>query len=123
MSCTTREAPKSLSGADLAGFLCIYYLILYGLMVSLRSFMFLVRILSSSGLQPKRMLFTSERLSSFVTSKLSTSRYETLMNGNSAGAFFETFVVSEILKSYYNCGKEPSIQEYYWERYRKQHKK
>ena len=38
--------------------------------------------------------------------------YETLMNGNAAGAFFETFVVGEILKSYYNCGKEPHVYYY-----------
>lgn len=37
---------------------------------------------------------------------------ETLMNGNSAGAFFETFVVSEILKSYYNVGREPPVFYY-----------
>lgn len=70
---STIEAPKRLSGADLAGFPYLYHCMLYGLMVALRSFMFLVRIRSSSGLQPKRMLFTSERLASFVTSKLSTS--------------------------------------------------
>ena len=38
--------------------------------------------------------------------------YETLMNGNTAGAFFETFVLGEILKSYYNSGKEPDIYYY-----------
>lgn len=37
---------------------------------------------------------------------------ETLMNGNAAGAFFETFVVGEILKSYYNAGKEPNLYYY-----------
>ena len=34
---------------------------------------------------------------------------ETLMKGAQAGAIFETFVVSEIIKSYYNAGKEPPI--------------
>ena len=34
---------------------------------------------------------------------------ETLMNGAQAGAIFETFVVSEIMKSYYNAGMEPPI--------------
>lgn len=34
---------------------------------------------------------------------------ETLMNGAQAGAVFETFVVSEIIKSYYNAGVEPPI--------------
>ena len=38
--------------------------------------------------------------------------YETLMNGNASGAFFETFVVGEILKSCYNNGKEPDIYYY-----------
>ncbi len=37
---------------------------------------------------------------------------ETLKNGAAAGAFFETYVVSEILKSYYNNGKEPNIYYY-----------
>ena len=37
---------------------------------------------------------------------------ETLMNGNASGAFFETYVVSEILKSYYNNGKEPNLYYY-----------
>lgn len=37
---------------------------------------------------------------------------ETLMNGNAAGAFFETFVVGEILKSYFNAGKEPQLYYY-----------
>ncbi len=37
---------------------------------------------------------------------------ETLMNGNAAGAFFETFVVGEILKSYFNSGKEPNLYYY-----------
>lgn len=34
---------------------------------------------------------------------------ETLMNGAQSGAIFETFVVSEIIRSYYNAGKEPPI--------------
>ncbi len=37
---------------------------------------------------------------------------ETLMNGNAAGAFFETYVVGEILKSWYNSGKEPPLYYY-----------
>lgn len=32
---------------------------------------------------------------------------ETLANGAMAGSIYETFIVSEILKSYYNAGKEP----------------
>lgn len=38
---------------------------------------------------------------------------ETLQNGNMAGAFFETFVVSEIVKSYYNLGKPINNLYYY----------
>lgn len=34
---------------------------------------------------------------------------ETLANGAMAGSIYETFIVSEILKSYYNAGKEPDL--------------
>ncbi|MEG1752210.1 MAG: ATP-binding protein [Clostridia bacterium] len=34
---------------------------------------------------------------------------ETLMNGAMSGGIYETFVVSELLKSYYNAGKEPNL--------------
>lgn len=37
---------------------------------------------------------------------------ETLENGNAAGAFFETFVVSELVKNYYNAGMNPEIFYY-----------
>lgn len=37
---------------------------------------------------------------------------DTLMNGAMAGNIFETFVISEIIKSYYNAGKEPNIYYY-----------
>lgn len=37
---------------------------------------------------------------------------ETLENGAMNGAFFETFVVSEIIKSYYNAGKQPDLYYY-----------
>lgn len=37
---------------------------------------------------------------------------ETLENGNAAGAFFETYVVSEILKGYANEGKNPNLSYY-----------
>lgn len=36
----------------------------------------------------------------------------TLENGASSGAFFETYVISEILKTYYNNGKEPNLYYY-----------
>ncbi len=35
------------------------------------------------------------------------SSAETLMNGAMSGAILENFAVSEIVKSYYNCGREP----------------
>ena len=34
---------------------------------------------------------------------------QTLANGAMAGSIYETFIVSEILKSYYNAGKEPDL--------------
>lgn len=37
---------------------------------------------------------------------------EVLMNGAMAGHFFETFVISEILKSFYNSGIEPPLYFY-----------
>lgn len=37
---------------------------------------------------------------------------ETLENGAMAGAYFETYVVSEIVKSYYNAGKRPDLYYY-----------
>lgn len=38
---------------------------------------------------------------------------DTLMNGAMSSAILENFVVSEIIKSYQNCGREPFI--YYYE--------
>ncbi len=40
------------------------------------------------------------------------SNSETLMNGAMSGAIFENYVVSEIIKSYYNSGIEPFIYYY-----------
>ncbi|MDR0315682.1 MAG: ATP-binding protein [Treponema sp.] len=37
---------------------------------------------------------------------------DVLKQGAAAGAFFETFIISEILKSYYNNGMEPSLFYY-----------
>lgn len=37
---------------------------------------------------------------------------ETLLNGAMDGAFLETYVVSEIVKSYYNAGKTPNLYYY-----------
>jgi uncharacterized protein len=53
--------------------------------------------------------FLDTGLASYLTSWPTA---ETLMNGNAAGAFFETYVVGEILKSWYNCGKEPPLYYY-----------
>lgn len=39
---------------------------------------------------------------------------EMLMNGVMGGAFFETFVVSEIIKSFYNNGVEPNQHLYFY---------
>lgn len=38
---------------------------------------------------------------------------ETLQNGNMDGAFLETYVVTEIIKSYYNAGKPVNNLYYY----------
>ncbi len=53
--------------------------------------------------------FLDTGLASYLTSWPTA---ETLMNGASSGAFFETFVVSEILKGYYNKGEEPNLYYY-----------
>ncbi len=37
---------------------------------------------------------------------------DTLMNGAMSGAILESFAVSEIVKSYYNCGREPFVYYY-----------
>ena len=37
---------------------------------------------------------------------------DTLMNGAMSGAILENFAVSEIMKSYHNCGMEPNIYYY-----------
>ena len=37
---------------------------------------------------------------------------ETLMNGNAAGAFFETYVVGELLKGYANAARDPRLFYY-----------
>ena len=37
---------------------------------------------------------------------------DTLENGNMAGAYFETYVVSELIKSYYNAGKPVDLYYY-----------
>lgn len=37
---------------------------------------------------------------------------DTLLHGAMSGAILENYVVSEIIKSYYNCGREPNIYYY-----------
>lgn len=53
--------------------------------------------------------FVDTGLAAYLTSWPSA---ETLMNGNAAGAFFETYVVSEILKGYTNTGKPANLYYY-----------
>ena len=48
-----------------------------------------------------KLYFRDTGLAAYLTRWLSP---ETLANGAMSGAFFETFVISEILKSYSNCG-------------------
>lgn len=48
-----------------------------------------------------KMYFRDTGLAAYLTRWLS---FETLANGAMSGAFFETFVISEILKSYSNQG-------------------
>ena len=53
-----------------------------------------------------KVYFTDTGLVCYLCRWLTT---ETLINGAQAGNIFETFVVSEIIKSYYNAGKEPNL--------------
>ena len=53
-----------------------------------------------------KVYFTDTGLVCYLCRWLTT---ETLMNGAQAGNIFETFVLSEIIKSYYNAGKEPNL--------------
>lgn len=53
-----------------------------------------------------KVYFTDTGLVCYLCKWLS---YETLMNGAMAGCIYETFIVSEVIKSYYNAGKEPNL--------------
>ena len=53
-----------------------------------------------------KVYFTDTGLVCYLCRWLTT---ETLINGAQAGNIFETFVLSEIIKSYYNAGREPNI--------------
>ncbi|GHV80559.1 ATPase [Spirochaetia bacterium] len=56
-----------------------------------------------------KLYFLDTGLSSYLTQWASP---QVLRNGAMAGPVFETFVVSEIIKSYYNSGKEPPVYFY-----------
>ncbi len=53
-----------------------------------------------------KIYFTDTGLVCYLCRWLTT---ETLYNGAQAGNIFETYVVSEIIKSYYNAGREPNL--------------
>ncbi|HEX3043194.1 MAG TPA: DUF4143 domain-containing protein [Bacillota bacterium] len=56
-----------------------------------------------------KMYFLDTGLCAYLTKWTSA---EALEAGNMSGAFFETWVVSEIIKSYYNAGKRPPLYYY-----------
>lgn len=66
-------------------------------------------IISKRLVKTPKCYFLDTGLASYLTSWPTS---ETLMNGAQSGAIFETYVVSEILKSYYNHGKEPNLYYY-----------
>lgn len=57
----------------------------------------------------QKMYFYDTGLVTYLTK---WSNAETLMTGAFSGAILETFVMSEIMKSYYNAGKEPYVYYY-----------
>lgn len=56
-----------------------------------------------------KLYFTDTGLAAYLTKWLTP---DTLMSGAMAGAFFETFVVDEVLKSFSNSGEEPPLYFY-----------
>ncbi len=66
-------------------------------------------IVSKRLVKRPKCYFLDTGLASYLTS---WPTKETLMNGAQSGAIFETYVVSEILKSYYNNGKSPNLYYY-----------
>ena len=56
-----------------------------------------------------KIYFFDTGLCAFLTK---WNNQDVLENGAMAGAFFKTFVISEIIKSYYNIGLEPQIYYY-----------
>lgn len=65
--------------------------------------------LSKRLVKTPKCYFLDTGLTSYLTS---WPNAETLLNGSSAGAFFETYVFSEILKGFVNTGKRPNIYYY-----------
>ena len=65
--------------------------------------------LSKRLVKTPKCYFLDTGLASYLTS---WPNAETLLNGSSAGAFFETYVFSEILKGFVNTGKRPNIYYY-----------
>ncbi|MDR1267922.1 MAG: ATP-binding protein [Planctomycetaceae bacterium] len=57
-------------------------------------------------IKTQKMYFLDTGLVAYLTKWLTP---ETLMNGAMAGAILETYVLGEILKSYFHNGKEPSL--------------
>ncbi len=62
-------------------------------------------------LKTPKVYFKDTGLAAYLTSWLSA---ETLENGAMNGAFFETFIVNEIIKSYTNAGKNYKNRIYYY---------
>ena len=56
-----------------------------------------------------KVYFMDTGLLAFLTKWLTA---ETIKNGAKAGQFFETFIISEIIKSFYNVGQQPPIYFY-----------
>jgi len=56
-----------------------------------------------------KLFFLDTGLAAYLTK---WTNPDVLRQGAAAGAFFETFVISEILKSYYNNGTEPAMYYY-----------
>lgn len=62
--------------------------------------------ITKRSIKTPKLYFTDTGLCSYLTSWKSA---ETLMNGAMKGAIFETFIVIEILKSYWNTGKNAPL--------------
>ena len=56
-----------------------------------------------------KLIFLDTGLAAYLTKWTSQ---DVLRQGAAAGAFFESFIISEILKSYYNSGTEPALFYY-----------